>query len=377
VVVVGAGPAGSSVAALLARAGIQVLLLEATALDQERTGEFLGAEARNLIDRLNLLPAGWERRHTAVHEFTGRWGSEREFTRDSIFDARGHALALDRLAFDRQLSDRAVALGAALRTGVRVRGAQRAGNEWTVRAAAGTEDVTIRAKFLAVCAGRSGARLAGIPATRRRLDRLICLGVRMAGCRGDLPPSIEAYSRGWTYSVGLGGRLVVNICTERAGHTHRDFRSAAVFLEELAQCPIAAARVLNSNATTAAEVSFFVADASSAFSRPAAGAGWCLAGDCAQSMDPLSSSGIANSIRHAELISDAMRKSRAIGDADLRAYGEWLDANYREYLAEHRHFYGLEQRWPEPFWRSRQQGLLRQDGATELSPELPPIRAAN
>jgi len=121
----------------------------------------------------------------------------------------------------------------------------------------------------------------------------------------------------------------------------------------MANCPIASSRVLASNARTA-DISFFAVDASSGVSRPVFGPGWCLAGDCAQSVDPLSSSGISNALYHSELIYEAIRGSRSIQDPNLSHYSAWLDNNHREYSTAHRYYYGLERRWKSAFWAKRQ-----------------------
>jgi len=291
-----------------------------------------------------------------VHEFVSTWGTTEAVTRDFIFQAHGHALALDRNLFDRELADAAVGQGASLVTEARVREVSLRRNLWVVGIQRGPEHFTVKANFLVMCVGRIGACIAGIPTERRRLDRLFCLGMRIANCSGDFGPSIESYSRGWAYSVALPSRhLVVNICTESNPQSRRRFRSVPVMLEELAECPIAASRVLACSTDSASDVSFFCADASSTIRRPAVGNVWCLAGDCAQSMDPLSSSGIMNALQHSELIFESLSRGKNFHDSDLNPYSEWLDQNYREYLNAHRRFYRSETRWSSAFWQNRKE----------------------
>jgi flavin-dependent dehydrogenase len=304
------------------------------------------------VNRLDVFPADWESIHKPVHEFLGSWGSSSMFSRDSIFDARGHSLALDRGAFDRELAAAAVSQGATLVTNAKFLSAAKLRDQWTIEIEQGGEHFTVCGSFMAMCIGRTGRPVASISAKRRTLDRLFCLGLRIANCPGDFGASIESYDRGWVYSVLLNsGELVVNVCTEDVGKSERRF---GLLLEELACCPIAASRVAAAQAAKASDVHFFIANASSAVTRPAVGEGWCLAGDCAQSMDPLSSSGIMNALRHAEMIFQCLMQSRTIAGADLSAYSRWLDQNYTEYLTTRQQFYGLERRWPSPFWQKRQ-----------------------
>lgn len=355
VLVVGAGPAGSALSAHLARAGIHVLLVESSALERRRPGEFLSPHARALVNRSALLPSDWESRHKSIHHFVGSWGSPSDLCRDFIFEARGHALALDRLTFDRQLAAAAVSHGATLLTHAKVQNSEMKRELWEVSIDCGEEHHSVQAAFIAVCVGRTGIPVPRIPFKRHRLDRLFCLGLGIANFPVNLGPSIESYARGWTYSVVLNSaELVLNICTESAGQSNRHFRSPSVVLEELACCPIAASRVLAAGPTVASDMTFFAADASSSVTRPATGEGWCLAGDCVQSMDPLSSSGVMNAFQHAEMIFECITRSRTIKDADLNTYSHWLDQTYQEYLASRHRFYNLEKRWPSPFWQTRQ-----------------------
>jgi len=355
--VAGAGPAGSALSARLARAGIGVLLVEASTFERERAGEFLAPQARVAVNRLRVLRPDWESRHRPVYEFVSKWGTAEAVTRDFIFQAHGHALALDRTLFDWELANAAVSHGASLVTEARVREVSLRHNQWVVGIQRGPEHFTVQAKFLVICVGRIGAGLAGIPSERSRLDRLFCLGMRVRNCPGDFGPSIESYSRGWVYSVKVpSGHLVVNICTESNSPSRCRFRSVPVMLEELAECPIAASRVLACSTASNSDVSLFFADASSTIRRPAVGKGWCLAGDCAQSMDPLSSSGIMNALQHSEMIFESLSTGTNFHDSDLNAYSEWLDQNYREYLTAYQRFYSSEARWSSPFWKNRQKG---------------------
>src|ERR1700693_4739682 len=130
VVVVGGGPAGSTVAARLAAGGIRVLLVEATAFDRPRVGEFLSPQARAAVNRSRILGEGWEQGHRFVSEFLSAWGSSDAIARNYIFDAYGQGLLLNRAKFDRDLADGAVGWGAQLLTRARVRAVARFSDLW-------------------------------------------------------------------------------------------------------------------------------------------------------------------------------------------------------------------------------------------------------
>jgi flavin-dependent dehydrogenase len=116
-VVVGAGPAGSAAATVLARAGRRVALIEKDGFPRSKVcGEFLSAEALPLLDRLG------------VREAVESLGPER-IERGSIHPARGRpvafvlpapALGISRLRLDELLARRARESGACVRFGARV-----------------------------------------------------------------------------------------------------------------------------------------------------------------------------------------------------------------------------------------------------------------
>jgi hypothetical protein len=167
---------------------------------------------------------------------------------------------LDRAKFDRALADGALGCGAHVLTRARVRAVVRFSDPW--------EELDIdhngisslkRCAFLAVCSGRAGHLLRALSVKRHHLDRLVCLGLRMLNYRGDDRPYIESYSRGWTYSVSLAsGELIINLFTEPDPRRHGKFScSPAFLLNELANCPIAASRLLAADRIKAADVTFF------------------------------------------------------------------------------------------------------------------------
>jgi flavin-dependent dehydrogenase len=116
-VVVGAGPAGSAAAAVLARAGRRVALIEKDRFPRAKVcGEFLSADALPLLDRLG------------AREAVETLGAER-IERGSIHPARGRpvafvlpapALGISRLRLDELLARRACESGARVHFGTRV-----------------------------------------------------------------------------------------------------------------------------------------------------------------------------------------------------------------------------------------------------------------
>jgi flavin-dependent dehydrogenase len=352
-VVAGAGPAGSAIAANLARAGMDVLICDKAANDWHKAGEFVPPLTRAFLKQAHLLGDNWEESHLATHEFISSWGSERPTSRNFIFDANGYALVLNRLAFDRSLLSEATSRGVILLRDARIIEVDRSNDTWTLLLEASGSRLEVRCAFLVLAHGRRGNRLKALEIRRYQVDKLICFGLMIDGYDGDARPSVEAYENGWAYSVRIpSGRLLINLFTE-ADRGRRLVKSLEFLMAEVAQCSLASSRILSSQPRYPEQVEFFVADASSAFRRPTAGRGWCLAGDQAQSMDPLSSNGIFQALHHAVCVSEAIIASSSAAMADLSTYSAELEKCYQHYLLERERVYSLEKRWSTPFWTKR------------------------
>ena len=160
--VIGAGPAGSAAAAVLAGAGRPVLLLEKERFPRPKVcGEFLSGDALPSLERLE------------VTQRIGRAGAE-AIARGSILPNRGKeisfglpqpALGISRFLLDDLLARRAAEAGAEVRFGARVVSVRRDSSEaFRVRFASGGEEVEIDAAVAVGAWGRWDA-------LDRRLER--------------------------------------------------------------------------------------------------------------------------------------------------------------------------------------------------------------
>lgn len=110
-VVVGAGPAGSATALLLARQGLRVALVDRQAFPRDKPcGECLSAHAGRVLQRLGVLDAIEAARPARLHGWTIHAPGGSRFT--GLFGDDGPALAMERRQLDATLLQAAQAAGA-------------------------------------------------------------------------------------------------------------------------------------------------------------------------------------------------------------------------------------------------------------------------
>ena len=119
VIVIGAGPGGTTAAALLAEQGFRTLVLEKEEFPRQKIGESLLPALMGVLQRLGVEP----REDTYVYKRGARFVSESTDQQQAFEFAHAlpgcapHAWHVDRAKFDLQLRDRARELGAEVRHG--------------------------------------------------------------------------------------------------------------------------------------------------------------------------------------------------------------------------------------------------------------------
>src|SRR5262245_45395879 len=123
VIIIGAGPAGSTVSALLARAGLRALLLEKSRFPREKVcGEFITPDCLKVFDRLGVR----EQMSDAGAKIVNQWtlfapdGRGVDVPMEWIAGGHGHAIGISRARMDLILLECARQAGVDAREGFHV-----------------------------------------------------------------------------------------------------------------------------------------------------------------------------------------------------------------------------------------------------------------
>ena len=305
VLIAGAGPAGSALAAALAVGGASVLLVEsATHPRPKACAEYASPRIAEELARLGG-PGGWTDAAVRLRGMDLHAGGRSMPIRYA--DARGarDAWGVDRLTFDAMLAGHAAQAGAELRERTRLVGLVMDGSR--VRGATVRDQVTGREEVVSAgwTVGADGirstvSRLVGVDRPVR-YPRRLGLVAHYAGIH-ELTDHGEMHV-GDGYYVGLaptpGGELNVGMALSLGDHGHSARRR---FEDAIAGLPAVARRLEDSSRLTpirgAAPIGHRV-------SSPA-GPGWLLVGDAAGFVDPFTGEGIHRALRSARAASGAI-----------------------------------------------------------------------
>lgn len=345
VAVVGAGPAGSTAARELARAGARVCLLDRARFPRPKAcGGALSPRV------LRYLPAGVEgmvRARIRRAVFTFRCGRPFEVTSPVPM---GYMVC--REEFDTWLRGAAEGAGATVREGVAIRSVERAGTGFILR---GPGELVQTATVIGADGANSVTAAQVLP--RPRPARLVGLEVEVPCLRAEMEETVLVdvgrYPGGYAWAFPKGDRVNVGVMLEVArGRGIR--RALAAFVAGTPGLPAEA-----SVGRLAAPVA-----APRAEPMPCATDGVLLAGDAARLADPFLGEGIYYAIRSGGLAADALIRARDGGDAAVRYQAAVAEAIWPDLRAASR-IASLFHRMPRWWHRvlSRMPGSLLQYAA--------------
>lgn len=349
VLVIGGGPAGATLAALLARSGLRVAVLERETFPRYHIGESLVPEVLEVLEESGALPAveaaGFLRKEGGVF----RWGAHPEpwsFRFDEAKDRyrRHYAYQVVRSAFDALLLENARAAGAEIVQATAREFAEDGGGRdglaggRVVAEADGGEPLQFTARLVADCSGQAGWLAAKF--RLRKYDPFLRNVALFAYFRGAarLPGRnansilCEAMDLGWLWNIPLhDGTNSVGLIT-RAGACPAAGERASFY--EAAIGKSVYVRELLAPATRVTELRC-VADYSYRPSR-LVGPGFLLVGDAGNFIDPIWSTGVFLATTGARLAARAIAESLRAGDdralLEYEAAVRRLVGRYRQFI---------------------------------------------
>ncbi len=389
VLILGAGPAGSSIALALLSAGVgRVLLVDRGVARPLAIGESATPDVLQHLHALGLQPDMAHMGHLPYHGNCSLWASEQPVF--DYFFQRGHPHGwhLDRAGFDRWLRDEAQQRGAHLACPASVERIAPDGAGWRVwldgkagvagRAGNSGElgesgelgqsgevgqsgpPHELTARIVIDASGRRAALATRLGAGQQKLDQLVALALHATPVAGALDglSLVEPMPDGWWYATCVpGGRALVSLMTDHDIARSKGYYHYPNLWQAWRNSRELAARVLlpATNAPAAAMPTIHACAAHSSFCNRAAGRNWLVLGDALLAFDPLTSSGIAGALGDALAAAPVVLAQLAGELAPARDWAARADRSFTRYLHGLRQHYANERRYADlPFWARRQ-----------------------
>ncbi len=334
VIIVGAGPAGATAAFFLAKAGVNVLLLDQATFPREKScGDGLGYHAVRMWEKMGL--GDWVRQddHNDNRQFLLSSPDGTFAVAPSPPDVQGYSYTVPRTVLDAKLVETAVDVGANVHQGTRVRALERRAPD-RARIVGERNHATVSYDTPLVIAADGG----NVSFTRRlglapRLPEWVAARAYYEGDAGD-PHQLEIHWEPsvlpgycWIFPSG-GGRVNVGVGAYVRDVRQQRLNLGAMLETFVAENPHARARLADARRVTPIVGHPLRADAPDV--KPYAD-NVLVAGEAAGLVSPLTGEGIGNSLVSGEMAAQAAIEALSRGafsSSALAAYGRDFHARF-------------------------------------------------
>jgi len=334
VVVIGGGPAGSTVSALIAQQGYSVQLFEREHFPRFHIGESLIPETYWVLKRLGMLDKLRKSHFVKKHSVQFVSANGRQSAPFYFWDNKPHESSqtwqVVRSEFDQMMLNNAREHGVKAHEGVRVRDVLFEGQRAVgvkIQLADGSNQ-EVRARVVVDASGQSG--LLQNKFKLRVWDPVLNKGAIWTYWQGAYRDSGRdegatlvlqtANRQGWFWYIPLhDDRVSVGVVAPFnylfAGRVSHE----QTYREEVDSCPAMKERVSVGHRVTG----YFATKDYSYRATQVAGDGWVTVGDAFGFLDPLYSSGVLLALKSGEMAADAIVEGLKSGDVSAHQLGKW------------------------------------------------------
>lgn len=336
-VIIGGGPAGTTVGALLAEYGHSVAILERSEFPRFHVGESLIPETYWPLKRLGLIDAlkasAFPKKYSVQFVTdTGKESAPFYFDEYNPHES-SQTWQVWRDQFDQMLLDNALAKGAVFQDHAHVTDVlfdenQRSqGVRVKLKDGDETESREVGAKVVVDATGITGflVNRLGLKVTDPRLKKGT-VWTYFENARRDEGKDEGATiilqtegKKSWFWFIPLPDNVTSIGCTGDMEYMFDGSSAEEIFQRELSRCPGMLRRL--EQATRCRD--YFTTRDYSYRSKQAAGDGWVLVGDAAGFIDPVYSSGAYLALKSGELVADAVHEALEKNDLSADALGCW------------------------------------------------------